>query len=232
MFKLGSLFFLISSLVLASGGGSIGGGGGTPGGSTTNIQYNNAGAFGGFGAWDGTNFSFGSMYLNGDGSIGSGSLQVVIGTGAVGRTESIAVGTYATAGEYCATFGHHSTCTTDSWSTVVGNYTNDTGCANGFSMGTYNENISAGDNFACILPGASANMPRMKLPTSVTDDGVSALQVGGSGIMRLVPQANGVTPTCNAGMSGALAETSAWVLCVCNGSLWKSVAVLASTCTF
>ena len=76
-----------------------GGGGGTPGGSNTNVQYNNAGAFGGFGAWDGTNFSFGSMYLNGDGSIGSGSLQVVIGTGAVGHTESIAVGAYATAGE-------------------------------------------------------------------------------------------------------------------------------------
>ena len=142
-----------------------GGGGGTPGGSTTNIQYNNAGAFGGFGAWDGTNFSFGSMYLNGDGSIGSGSLQAVIGTGAVGHTESIAVGAYATAGEYCATFGHHSTCSADSWSTVVGNYTDDTGCSNGFSMGTYKENISAGDRFACILPGASANMPRMKSPT-------------------------------------------------------------------
>lgn len=35
---------------------SGGGGGGTPGGSANSIQYNNAGAFGGFGSWDGTNF--------------------------------------------------------------------------------------------------------------------------------------------------------------------------------
>ncbi len=34
-----------------------GGGGGTPGGVDTEIQYNNAGAFGGFGGWDGTKFS-------------------------------------------------------------------------------------------------------------------------------------------------------------------------------
>lgn len=33
---------------------------GTPGGSTTNIQYNNSGAFGGFGAWNGTAMSISS----------------------------------------------------------------------------------------------------------------------------------------------------------------------------
>lgn len=33
-----------------------GGGGGTPGGLANSIQYNNAGAFGGFGSWDGTDF--------------------------------------------------------------------------------------------------------------------------------------------------------------------------------
>lgn len=35
---------------------SGGGGGGTPGGLDTSIQYNNGGAFDGFGSWDGTNF--------------------------------------------------------------------------------------------------------------------------------------------------------------------------------
>jgi hypothetical protein len=34
-------------------------GGGTPGGSTGDIQYNNAGAFGGFGDWDGTTMTVG-----------------------------------------------------------------------------------------------------------------------------------------------------------------------------
>lgn len=37
------------------GGG--GGGGGTPGGANTSVQFNNGGAFGGFGLWDGTTFS-------------------------------------------------------------------------------------------------------------------------------------------------------------------------------
>ncbi len=45
------------------GVGVAGGGGGTPGGTTTQIQYNNAGAFGGFGAWDGTNIrNIGGIY--------------------------------------------------------------------------------------------------------------------------------------------------------------------------
>jgi hypothetical protein len=35
---------------------SGGGGGGTPGGAANSIQYNNAGAFGGFGSWDGSEF--------------------------------------------------------------------------------------------------------------------------------------------------------------------------------
>lgn len=35
------------------------GGGGTPGGALTSIQYNNAGAFGGFGTWDGSIFTVG-----------------------------------------------------------------------------------------------------------------------------------------------------------------------------
>lgn len=41
-----------SSLSAASGGG----GGGTPGGAVGSVQYNNSGAFGGFGTWNGTTF--------------------------------------------------------------------------------------------------------------------------------------------------------------------------------
>ncbi|MFO0886598.1 MAG: hypothetical protein U0894_20860, partial [Pirellulales bacterium] len=36
-----------------------GGGGGTPGGSTGQLQYNNAGAFAGFGSWDGSQLGVG-----------------------------------------------------------------------------------------------------------------------------------------------------------------------------
>lgn len=39
--------------------GAGGGGGGTPGGALTSVQYNNAGAFGGFGTWDGTTLALG-----------------------------------------------------------------------------------------------------------------------------------------------------------------------------
>lgn len=38
-----------------------GGGSGTPGGSDTQVQFNNAGAFGGFGSWDGTTLRAGSL---------------------------------------------------------------------------------------------------------------------------------------------------------------------------
>src|SRR5262245_11151338 len=44
-------------LTAASSG--TGGGGGTPGGTSGQVQYNNAGAFGGFGNWDGSRFSVG-----------------------------------------------------------------------------------------------------------------------------------------------------------------------------
>lgn len=37
------------------------GGGGTPGGSTTQIQFNNAGAFAGFGSWNGSTFGIGTL---------------------------------------------------------------------------------------------------------------------------------------------------------------------------
>ena len=43
------------------GGGS--GGGGTPGGADTSVQYNNGGAFGGFGTWNGSTLTVpGLMY--------------------------------------------------------------------------------------------------------------------------------------------------------------------------
>lgn len=58
-----------------------GGGGGSPGGAPGSIEYNNAGSFGGFGAWDGTNFL---AYL-GDGS-GNGFL--------VGKSPSAGGGIY------------------------------------------------------------------------------------------------------------------------------------------
>src|SRR5262249_26046091 len=44
---------------LTAAASGTGGGGGTPGGTSGQVQYNNAGAFGGFCQWDGTAFSVG-----------------------------------------------------------------------------------------------------------------------------------------------------------------------------
>ena len=389
---------LFSLLVLASTSFAFltptgGGGGGTPGGSTTNIQYNNAGAFGGFGAWDGTNLTFGTRAsLNGDGSIGLGSVQsatsgvavgswdgtygatasgnystaigydttassqgaiavggessatnqyamalawgaaasgyqafagaygahatadysVVLGPSATdgGHQQSVAVGKSATSlntfsvsvgpatqaggssvsvgygassnasssiaiGDHaiaddnqCIAIGQGSSCAgsgisigtsatstatnynlamgrnayaNSEYATVIGNNFNaDNACSdsdapNGVTLcGMNNAGSPVAENWLGIVPDASAaNKPRLLFPAhAVSGDGdtVSAVQI--SGLLRLKPQGNGVTPTCGANQSGALAETSAWVLCVCNGSAWKSVAVLATTCTF
>ena len=57
------------------------GGGGTPGGADTNIQYNNAGAFGGSGTFTWTN-SIGSLNLNGSTITNSGITGVVSSTAA------------------------------------------------------------------------------------------------------------------------------------------------------
>src|SRR5262245_37325871 len=42
---------------LTAAANGTGGGGGTPGGTSGQVQFNNAGAFGGFGNWDGSRFS-------------------------------------------------------------------------------------------------------------------------------------------------------------------------------
>lgn len=80
---------------------SLSGGGGTPGGSNGQIQYNNAGAFGGFGSWNGTLFNVGgqilstllrgqysnaagSAFINPDGSaVFGGGTMVITNAGAV-----------------------------------------------------------------------------------------------------------------------------------------------------
>ena len=44
---------------------SSSGGGGTPGGADTSVQYNNGGAFGGFGTWNGSTFAIPNAASNG-----------------------------------------------------------------------------------------------------------------------------------------------------------------------
>lgn len=49
------------------------GGSGSPGGSSTSVQYNDNGAFGGFGSWDGSTLTVDaveSAYTSSDGSAG------------------------------------------------------------------------------------------------------------------------------------------------------------------
>lgn len=59
---------------------AAGGGGGTPGGSTTQLQYNNAGAFGGTSGltWDGTNLTVGTANaIIATGTVGGGSAAAI-----------------------------------------------------------------------------------------------------------------------------------------------------------
>jgi hypothetical protein len=49
------------------------GGGGSPGGSSGTVQYNNSGAFGGFGSWDGSTLTVpGDLITNGTGNVSIG----------------------------------------------------------------------------------------------------------------------------------------------------------------
>lgn len=56
------------------------GGGGTPGGALTSLQYNNAGAFGGFGTWDATTLAIPGGYRALLGGMGRGIVGASYGT--------------------------------------------------------------------------------------------------------------------------------------------------------
>jgi hypothetical protein len=79
------------------------GGGGAPGGATTSIQYNNAGAFGGFGTWNGTTLALPtSAKISCPGSntnaesFGAAAAAAGLGATALG-SQSSAAGLYTTA---------------------------------------------------------------------------------------------------------------------------------------
>jgi hypothetical protein len=62
--------------------------GGTPGGSSGTVQYNNSGAFGGFGTWDGTTFTIAHFATNNIVTIGTSDLTLAPSGG--GRVVSTA----------------------------------------------------------------------------------------------------------------------------------------------
>jgi hypothetical protein len=102
-----TLFWQCSVASVAGNGGtwiarSGGGGGGTPGGSSGDIQYNNAGAFGGFGDWSGTALSIpGNVLLTAgtggaaallDFGLGYGSPNIYYYNGGAGGRYGVGIG--------------------------------------------------------------------------------------------------------------------------------------------
>jgi len=81
------LLFTFSVFGYLGPGNGGGGGGGTPGGSSGEAQYNNSGAFGGFGSWDGTTFSVSNFISSENSNFGS--------TNSPTRTVSVDSGTNA-----------------------------------------------------------------------------------------------------------------------------------------
>ena len=49
----------------------------------------------------------------------------------------------------------------------------------GITLGGYNPTTANGENWLMILPGITANTPRVLIGASTVDDGTSALQVNG-----------------------------------------------------
>ena len=75
-------------LIGGSGGG--GGGGGTPGGSTTQVQYNNAGAFGGISTftYDGSTLTTAGRFINSYNAVASSPAKAFTGTWFTGGTST------------------------------------------------------------------------------------------------------------------------------------------------
>ena len=148
--------------------GTCGGGGGTPGGSSGSVQYNNSGAFGGFGSWDGTNLSFGSLHLNGDGSIGNGASassysSTALGDGATatGNVSTALGGSTTAAGGASAAVGWGATAAGTSafavgWGAYAGSYSSvaigsHTGAIGGESIALGNGAYDRGNNNVTII---------------------------------------------------------------------------------
>jgi len=76
--------------ILNKGIGGGGGGGGTPGGSTTQIQYNNAGAFGGISTftYDGTTLTTAGRFINSYNATASAPAKAFTGTWFTGGTST------------------------------------------------------------------------------------------------------------------------------------------------
>ena len=167
------LFFCVSARAESINLPIVGGGGGSPGGSSGALQYNTGTAFGGFGTWSGTNLSFGSMFLHGDGSIGNGSSQnatnsTAIGAGASGLYgavasgstslavgfETVASGTNSIALGVGDSPGSYPTQATANYSLAIGYDTNSTAQ---FAVGVGPEVVAGGQNSFAAALGASTS---------------------------------------------------------------------------
>jgi hypothetical protein len=134
-----------------------------------------------------------SAYATGNSSTALGSFAYAIGdySTALGSF-AYATGYYSTALGYGASaFGDYSTALGYGASAIYSNSTvigsdqsfsrnlNDNNAIGGITLGGYNPTISSGENWLMIIPGTTANTPRVLIGASTVDDTTSALQVNG-----------------------------------------------------
>ena len=210
--------FRPAGLFRGSGAGGAGGGGGTttPGGSTTQIQYNNAGVFGGV-----TNLTWNGTTLNATGSF-SGSF-----TGTLTGTSSYA--TQALSASYAPTiipsgpFGIANS---------SGSYTYYTTFSSSIAAATSGQTVEI---FADITETGSVTIT-LKNGVNINGNG-HTYTLNNSGLIHALSAANSVTTSCNilnlnvirTGSTGSILDNSALILGIngtgtinCAGSTFRN----------
>ena len=170
--------------------GGSSGGGGTPGGTSGQVQWNNAGAFAGFGAWDGTTLSGIAASLSALAVAGTATLAAINASGAYTQT-----GTGANTFSGASSFTAAGTALAVTNNATVGGTLGVTGAVTG---GTYNsQTISSAASFTGTVGVA----------TSLTSPAI----YGGSGV--------GSTLTLNGTSNGSPSSANVAILSNAGGRL-------------
>jgi hypothetical protein len=137
------------------------GGGGAPGGATTSIQYNNAGAFGGFGTWNGTTLAMpANTHISSPGT-GSNSEQFGAGASSAGAN-SLGLGYNAAANGPGLAIGSTTVVATTHTNSIALGISASTTAANQLMIGS----ISAPINMLAFAVGATISSPAVSVALS------------------------------------------------------------------
>src|SRR5262245_7432336 len=182
---------------LTAAANGTGGGGGTPGGSSGQVQFNNAGAFGGFGAWDGARLDVPTAISTGSrlaiGNIGDPLYKLWLTGPSVNGIFYALVSNNGASGDVMnyASIGN-----------PITGYIRAFDCAASASTGiqttifnTNTTSATAENYFLLMTGGASGGSPYLRLSVNGVFDWSAGLHNADNGKFKLVPTINltGVT---------------------------------------